>query len=297
MVYWAHAVGSFLLRFVSLRVAYALATLFGPLIGYCWPGHYRRARRNMVRVLGPTASSRVVSRRVRGVYRNYGKYLIDLLWMPRACFEDLDRDVTIVGQQHLDEGLRHGKGLVLVTAHVGNWDLGTAILAHRGYPISVIVETLEPPRWNERVQAIREQIGMRTIPLESGARQMFDALRSNRILGVVIDRPLAEGGVPINFFGSTARVPDGAARLALRTGAAVAVAAAVRRGRSFVAYVSPLISVEPSGDRAGDAEKLTQQVMDWLEALILQHPDQWFMFRDMWPHRASASRLRRCATA
>ena len=286
MIYWVHLTVSFLLSFLPPSVAYTLVNLFGPWLGLCWPAHYRRAWRNMARVLGPTASRAEVARRVRNVFRNYGRYMVDLVWLPRAPLGELERHVRVVGEQHIDEAMRRGKGLVLVTAHVGNWDLGGALLARRGYPVSVIVETLEPVRWNERVQRIRERLGMQAIPLESGVRDMIAALRNNGILGVLIDRPLAEDGVAVRFFDATTRVPEGAARLALRTGAGLAVATSVRQGGEIVAQVSPLIQIEPSGDRGRDVQELTQRAMDWLEGVIRQHPDQWFMFRNMWPREA-----------
>ncbi|HYU21153.1 MAG TPA: lysophospholipid acyltransferase family protein [Chloroflexota bacterium] len=286
MVYWAHLIGSFLLRFIPPQVGYFLADLFAPLIGFCWPGHYRRARHNMAHVLGPSADPREISRRVRGVFRNYGKYMIDLLWLPQAHFQDLDRNFRIVGLDHIDQAMRRGNGLVLVTAHMGNWDLAGAVLAGKGYPVNVIVETLEPLRWNERVQDIRERVGMKAIPLENGVRDMLAVLRSNEILGVLIDRPLDRDGIPVRFFDAVTRVPEGAAKLALRTGAGVVAAGIVRQGRRFVAHVSPLLDVEPSGDRTRDAQELTQQAMNWLESVIHQYPEQWFMFRNMWPREA-----------
>jgi lauroyl/myristoyl acyltransferase len=124
---------------------------------------------------------------------------------------------------------------------------------------------------------------MRAIPLEAGVRQMIGALRQNEILAVLIDRPLAGEGVPVQFFDATTRVPGGAATLALRAGANVVAAAAVRAGDGFVAHISPLIECQPSGDADRDVQAITQGVMNWLEALIRRHPDQWFMFRNMWP--------------
>jgi len=240
----------------------------------------------MARVLGPSADATEVSRRVRDMFRNYGKYVVDLLWMPRASLHDLEGSFQIVGLDHVEQAIGRGRGLVMITAHLGNSDLGAAILAHKGFAVSAIVETLRPLRWNERVQRIREQVGVQAIPLEDGARDMFAALRANHILGVLIDRPLATDGVPVRFFDAMTRVPEGAARLAMRTGAGVVAVGVVRRGRQFVAHVSPLLELEPSGDRARDTQELTQRAVDWLEAVIRQYPDQWFMFRDMWPKEA-----------
>lgn len=284
MVYWLHLTGSLLLRFVPPGIAYALAGVVAPVVATFWRTQYRLAWCNMAQILGPDADRREVARRVRNMFRNYGKYLVDLLWMPRAHLSEVD--FQIHGLEQIEEAIRRGKGLVMVTAHLGNSDLGAAILAQKGYVVSAIVETLTPRRWNDRVQSLREQVGVRAIPLEHGARQMFAALRDNHILGVLIDRPLTQDGVPVRFFDAVTRVPEGAARLALRTGAAVVAVGVVRHGRRFVAHVSPLIDVEPSGDRARDAQELTQRAVDWLESVIRRHPDQWFMFRNMWPQQS-----------
>jgi KDO2-lipid IV(A) lauroyltransferase len=156
------------------------------------------------------------------------------------------------------------------------------VLAGRGYPVNVIVETLEPPAWNERVQAIRERIGLRAIPMETGARELYAALGRNETVAVVFDRPMERGGVPVRYFGAEARVPEGVARLALRTGAAVVGAVGVRRGDTIVAQVSPPFDVRVTGDRQRDVQALTQSMMCWLEGHVRQHPSQWFMFRDFW---------------
>lgn len=286
MIYWLHLAGSALAGIIPRRLAYRLVYLVAPLTRPFYRPHYRNAYLNMRRVLGPAAAPREVRCQVGQVFRNYGLYLWDVLRLPRMNLAELQRDVEIRGVEHLDEATASGKGLVLVTGHIGNWDLAGAALAARGYPVNVIVETLEPPRWNEAVQAIRERIGMRAIPLESGPRDMIRALRAKEILGVLIDRPLTEEGVPVRFFGGLTRVPGGAATLALRTGANVITAVVVRSGDRFVAHVDPMLRPEATGDLGRDVETLTQRIMDRLEHWIRSYPDQWFMFRNMWPAAA-----------
>lgn len=280
---WAHIVGSAIFRVVPRRVGYLLAALLGPPVARAWGGQYGRATRNMRTVLGPGAPPAVVRRRVRQVFRNYARYLIDVLCLPSMGRRELERSVDVIGWEHIPTALARGNGMLLVTGHIGNWDVPAALLAARGYPVNVIVERLEPPAWNERVQAIRERAGLRAIPMETGAREMFACLRRNEVLALLIDRPLREGGAPIRFFGRETRIPDGVARLALRTGAGVIGAVGLRRGSRFVAVVSPPIAFEPTGDREHDVLALTQLVADWLERQVRHHPDQWYMFRDMWP--------------
>ena len=280
---WAHVVGSAIFRLVPRRVGYIVADVLGPLVARAWGGQYAHATANMRTVLGPGAPPALVRRRVRQVFRNYARYLIDELCLPSMGREQLERTVDVIGWEHISNALARGKGLVLITGHIGNWEVPAALLAARGFPVNAIVERLEPPAWNERVQAIRERVGLRAIPMESGVREMFACLRRNEVLALLIDRPLRTGGVPVRFFGRETRVPDGAARLALRTGASVIGAVGLRRGGRFVAVVSPPLAFEPTGDRERDVRALTQHIMDWLERQVRQHPGQWYMFRDMWP--------------
>ena len=280
---WAHILGSAIFRVVPRRVGYVLAALLGPPVARAWGGQYLRATRNMRAVLGPDVPPAEVRRRVREVFRNYARYLIDVLCLPNMGRVELERTVDVIGWEHIPDSLARGKGLLLVTGHIGNWEVPAALLAARGFPVNVIVERLEPPAWNERVQAIRERAGLRAIPMETGAREMFACLRRNEVLALLIDRPLPAGGAPVQFFGRETRIPDGVARLALRTGAAVIGAVGLRRGSRFAAMVSPPLPFEPTGDREHDVRVLTQLIATWLEGEVRRHPSQWYMFRDMWP--------------
>ena len=287
-MYWVHLISSALLRFVPVRIAYAIVELFAPLCSPFWGSQYRHALTNMQRVLGPRPDPLEVRRQVRNVFRNYAKYMVELLCLPHTAPDEVARKFRLNGLEHIEQGLEGGRGVVMVTAHIGNWDMAGVLLASRGYPVNVIHDTLRPKRWNDRVQGIRELIGLRLIPVETGVRQMLRALRQNEILAILIDRPMEEEGVAVQFFGAETRVPAGAATLALRAGAPVVCAAALRNGDGFEALVSPAIEIQPSGDPERDVQALTQGVMSWLETQIRSHPDQWYMFRNMWPSAAAS---------
>jgi KDO2-lipid IV(A) lauroyltransferase len=280
---WGHIVGSVVIRWLPRSVWYRVADLMLPLVLLGWPGQVRRAGVNMRRILGPGASEREVERRTRLAFRNYARYMIDLLWLSGSTRDEREAVGDIVGWDYITEALERGNGLIIVTGHLGNWDLPAAIMAGRGYPVSVIVETLEPPAWNDRVQAIRDRIGMRAIPMETGIRDVYAALGRNETVAVVFDRPLETGGVPVTFFGAETRVPEGVARMALRSGAAVIGAVGARRGDRILALVSPPFEIERSGDRRRDTQRLTQAIVTWLEGHVRQRPSQWFMFRTFWP--------------
>jgi KDO2-lipid IV(A) lauroyltransferase len=280
---WGHILGSAIIRWLPRTWWYRVADVLVPLALLGWPGHVGRAIQNLRRVLGPDEPEHEVRRRTRAIFRNYARYMIDLLWLPNATVAERERVVTVVGWDHIVAALARGRGLLVVTGHLGNWDLPAAVMAGRGVPTNVIVETLEPPAWNERVQAIREAAGLSAIPMETGVRDIYAALRRNEVVAIVFDRPLIEGGVEVEFFGERTRVPEGVARLALRTGAAVIGAVGIRRGTRFVAQVAPPFEFSKTGDRESDVAMLTQDVMDWFEGRVRQYPDQWYMFRDFWP--------------
>jgi lauroyl/myristoyl acyltransferase len=282
MVYWFHVVGTFLMRFIPVSIAYRLVGWGTPLALLVFArGHVTRATANMRQVLGPQADPREARRLTRAAFSNYARYMVDLVRLPHLKPRDLNQSVRIDGWEHIETAFTYGKGVVFATGHIGNWDMAGAAFAARGHPVNALVETLKPPRWNERVQRTRTAAGVKAIPIESGPRQMIAALRKQEGLAVLVDRPLEEDGVPVTFFGRPTRVPGGAATLALRTGAPVVPAALVRdpHGHGYLAHIGPPIV----GESGNDASVVMQRVMSWLEGIIRRYPDQWFMFRQMWP--------------
>lgn len=282
---WGHVVGSTVIRLLPRWAWYRIADLVLPLVLAGWSGHVARAACNMRRVLGAGVPEREVRRRTRLAFRNYARYMIDLLWLARSTHRERESINTMIGWEHVVEALDRGKGLLVVTGHIGNWDLPAAVMAGRGYVVNVIVETLEPPAWNDRVQAIREAIGLRAIPMETGVREMYAALARNETVAVVFDRPVERGGVPVTYFGAETAVPEGVARLALRTGATVVGAVGIRRGDRVITRISPPFEIALSGSRKQDVRALSQTIMSWLEVQVRQYPSQWYMFRDFWPSR------------
>jgi KDO2-lipid IV(A) lauroyltransferase len=282
LLYWAHVTGTFLMRFVPVSFAYWL-------VGRCMPvallfarGHMRRATDNMRQVLGPQADPREAARLTRAAFTNYGRYMVDLVRLQHLDSRVFIDAVLVEGWEHVDAAFQYGKGVVFATGHIGNWDMAGAAFVARGRPVSALVETLKPARWNERVQRTRDAVGVKAIPIEHGLRDMIAALRKREGLAVLVDRPVeGSGGVAVTFFGRETSIPGGAATLALRTGSPVVPAALVRRpdGKGYLVHIgAPIVS-----EHGEDASMVMQRVMSWLEGIIRRYPDQWFMFRHMWP--------------
>lgn len=276
---------AWLVQRLPLSWDYALADRIADLAFWAWPRGRRNMTDNMRHVLGPAAPVAEARRTARRALRNYLRYLVDFLRSPRFAVEREAERVRFDDWGRFSQAQQAGKGTVFVGLHMGNWDLGGALLAHRGYPMHVIMETFRNPHLNRWVRSTRERLGMVTVPVEEAARGALRALRQNQGVAILMDRPLqpGEGGVEITFCGAPTAIPAGAATLSLRTGAPVVTCAMVRLpDNTFQAMVHGPYFPQPSGDMKRDVQALTQRLMDDFAGWVRQYPDQWYMFRRMW---------------
>jgi lauroyl/myristoyl acyltransferase len=284
MMYWILRITRKLAQWVPLGVCYAVASLAADVAWVVIPVQRENAIENMARVLGRDRHDPEVRRKTRAAFRNYGMYLADFLRLPLLTPVDLEKRARFSGWEHVDEGLAAGKGVIFVSAHVGNWDLGSALFAYKGYPVNVVAETFHPKKLNDLVQGNRAQHGVKVIPLETAGRKVLGALRKNEILGLLIDRPEPEAGVAVRFFGGLTEVPAGAALLALKTGAKVVSGVIIRNpDHTYSGFLNSHFEVDLTGDLKTDVGLLTQRIMDSMESFIREYPEQWFIFRKMWP--------------
>jgi lauroyl/myristoyl acyltransferase len=285
IVYWCTRAIIFLGRPFSTRVGYFVAPIIADICYIFYFSGRRALHQNLSRVLG-TSDRRVLGRVARRAVRNFSKYVVDFIHFYTMSAEDVRRRIVFDDFDRLNAAVAEGKGIIFVTLHFGNWDMGAAGLAAYGYPVDAIAETFEPPQMNDLVQGHRRHLGMNIIPMERVGPRVMRALRRGDILALLIDVPAPGASVPVEFFGALAEVPAGPARLALRTGAR-AIPAVLAREPDHEEMIRPILDFDlhfqPSGDEEQDVRELTQQIMSSLERFIRQYPDQWFMFRPMWP--------------
>jgi KDO2-lipid IV(A) lauroyltransferase len=285
VIYWCTRAIIFLGRPFPVRVGYFVAPRIADIC-YIFYGAGRRALyQNLSRVLG-TSDRRVLGRVARRSLRNFSKYVVDFIHFYTMSPEDIRRRIVFDDFEPLNAAVAEGKGIIFVTLHFGNWDMGAAGLAAYGYAVDAIAETFEPPQMNELVQGHRRALGVNIIPMEHVGPRVVRALRRGDILALLIDVPAPGPSVAVDFFGAPAEVPAGPARIALRTGARV-IPAVLAREPGNDEMIRPILDFDvrfqPSGDEEQDVRELTKKIMSSLEHFIRQYPDQWFMFRPMWP--------------
>ena len=187
------------------------------------------------------------------------------------------------GREHL------ARGTIIVTAHLGHWELGGILLAQLGLPMTVV--TLEEPsteltRWRD---AFRRHLGIRTVAVGPGREfafvELIQTLRQGGCVAMLVDRPYAGSGTPVDFFGARAEFSTAPALLAHHTGAAVVPAFTLlnERGR-YTAFAEPPIAMQRErGARSGLAEN-TQRIAASFESIVRRHPEQWFNYTPIWPN-------------
>ena len=284
--YFAWRVASAVIRRLPLRVSYAVAWALGSSAYYCWPRARRAMRANYRRAL-PGVPRKERDRVARRSLVNYCKYLADFIRFPSIPPGELIAEVEGEAQfEALSQSLECGKGAVIVCMHFGNWDLGAGAAAAHGYPLTVVAETFADPRLDAMVMGARTRLGMTIVKMEKAGPSLLRALKQNGLLALLIDRSTPGDGVRVSFFGEQVDVPAGPARLALRTGAKVIPTAFARIDphRPAVTTLCDFgIETAPTGDAEADIRNLTQAIMHAHEWFIRQYPDQWYMFRPMWP--------------
>lgn len=300
--YWTYRSMSFLSGKVPVRFAYWVGAIMGDFIYLTWKRHSANAVSNMRRVMGEHAEWQVVKETARDSFRNYAKTLVDFLRFPHLDPDDINRAIAAQhGWENLDKALSKGKGVIIITGHIGNWDLAAALLGSRGLPLHAVADSFEPKKMDDLINGTRERNGLKIIKMEAGSlKQIFTALKRNEIVMLLFDRPQPDEGVPVKFFGETAWLPAGPAAIALKTRASIMVGYCARRrgDKTFKGEFAPPIEYEHllTGDKERDIQIITQEIVSRMETIIRWYPDQWFMFREMWPrtqrHDAEVKRRR-----
>jgi len=292
IVYWLVLCLVFLTQHLPLSLCYRIASIVGDLVYVFWPPGRSNVIDNMRHVLGPEATEKEIRATARRSFRNYLKLLVDFARNTDIDRATVERRLEAIGVEHFDDAFEHldqafkqGKGVLLVGSHLGDWEIAGIALANRGYRVSAVSETLGNERINQMAIRSRAARGIQLIPMEYALKRVYAALKKNEAVGLVVDRPLPpDEGVPVEFFGQRISWPSGPAVLALRTGARIVTGYLVRNEQDdYIGEIFPPLEYETTDDQDGDVQRITQQLVSIQEDLIRRYPDQWFMFRRMWP--------------
>jgi KDO2-lipid IV(A) lauroyltransferase len=268
------------------RAGYAIAD-FVAALGYLGRGQERRnVKANLRQVMGPQVSEKEISRTARRIFRNVMRYYADLALLPSMDIQRFYNDeVTLHGLENLVEPLRAGRGVVVGTAHYGTPELVIQVLAALDVPILIITESLEPPSMSKLVHRLRASHGQEYRPVGfSTMKEALRRLRKGGAVGIIFDRDIQGTGRPLPFFGREAILPVGAVDLALRTGALLITAFAVRHDvHRFEGWIEPALPLTVTGDEERDLRENTLLLLARLEGYLRRDPGHWAVTEPVWP--------------
>ncbi|MFA5410600.1 MAG: lysophospholipid acyltransferase family protein [Candidatus Omnitrophota bacterium] len=281
--YFLYRIGQFIALSLPLKIGYKIAVIVSDL-HYTFAAKDRRTVKANLKAIFPEKTDREIRRiRIR-MFRNFAKYLVDFFRFSKLDREYIKRNIKIENMHYFDQALAERKGVITVTAHLGNWELGGALIGILGYPFWVVALVHKDKRVNEFFNFQRKSKGVSVIPLGKAARQCLNVLRENKVLGLVGDRDFsANGGVKLDFFGKPTLFPEGPAIFALKTGAVIVPGFMLRNeDDSFTFRSEKPIEFAPTGNREKDILELIKRYKVIFEEYIRKYPDQWYMFRKFW---------------
>ncbi|MBI3620915.1 MAG: lysophospholipid acyltransferase family protein [Nitrospirae bacterium] len=279
--------GALLLYLILNGMPHRVALNIGEWGGWLLYGLDRRHRRlvqEQLRMAFPDWPASQVTRTARQCYLNFGRSAAEFARLGRADRDTILGWVTMEGREHLDRALAGGRGVLFVTAHLGNWELLAVVCNLLGYRLFPVARPLDNPWLNRLIDRIRSRHGSRIISkkADSAPRDLMRALRAGDCVGILLDQNMAPyDGVFVNFFGRPACTTKGLALIARRTGAPVLPAFIAREadGRHRV-IVLPPVQLSRTNDVQRDIVTNTSRCTAVIEQMVRRYPDQW-----LWMHR------------
>ncbi len=279
--YVLYRVGIWLVARLPLWFVYFAAGTLGEVY-FIFSGRSRRGiYANLGHVLPPETGWFRRWRDARLAFRNFAYSIVDFFRIPLMNRSNMERFVhECRGLEYLKDAIDAGKGGIYVTVHMGSWELAGAYLGMRGIPLSVVALPHKDPRIDQIFVRSREESGMEVVPVGGALAKMEDALRRARFTALLADRDVTGKGPVLPFFGEPCHMPDGHAKLALRTDAWLYPARVYRRRNwELCIDIRPPIIPDPAVDTE---ESLTLRCISYLEEFIRSKPQQWFSFYDLW---------------
>ena len=243
-----------------------------------WPR--RIALNNLHLALGKEKSDEEIERICRGSFKNIGKDMMETSRYLDYMKGSIKTLVRLEGKEYLDEALKQGKGVIALSAHIGNFSLMCTRLVDEGYPLSVVVRESKNPKIVKFMTSIRDAIGMESIPAKprmTCVSRCLNALKRSRILFAQIDLHARESEVWVDFFGYLVPTYKGPVVFSLRTGAPIVPMFIIRNSNNFHnIIIHPPVKLDVTGDMEKDITTNIAKLTKIIEATIREYPEQWW---------------------
>ncbi|UCD71920.1 MAG: lysophospholipid acyltransferase family protein [Syntrophobacterales bacterium] len=236
-------------------------------------------------------SEKKINKLAKRCFQNYSQKLLDYMSMHRLDVSNrwklVEREV---GEEHLARALKRGKGVICVTPHLGNWELGGYVLASKGYPVNILTLKEGSRSLRKYEEKVRLQFGIHTIyidPFQESNLAIVEIarkLRENQIVALIADRIVGDRWVEVQFFGRPTKFPVGPALLAMETGASVIPVFVVleKRMKYWGILEKPILFTNSAQGKGESLRQGMEKIAESFERMISRYPDQWYNFFSYW---------------
>lgn len=280
--YFAYFLAGAVSRGTPRRFAYWLALRIADLYFFLDRRGRRAVMANLRQVFafrGEQPGRRQLRLAARRTFQNFAKYLVDFFRFSRLTETEIRELLEIEHGENLEQAKADGKGVILITGHLGNWELGGAVLASMGHRINAVALRHPSAKVNDFFQRHRRQRGVKIVPLGHAVSELINALRRQECVGLLADRDYSRHNDFVPLCGVPACLPRGPAWLAEQTGAPIVPVFVLRQDDdTFLLRVGEPLRANVGGSR----KDLQRRICGVLETAIGGNPSQWFMFERVW---------------
>jgi KDO2-lipid IV(A) lauroyltransferase len=278
LIYFLFRLAAWLCTRLPSKITYGAAIFIGDVLFLL----SRKVRSNLMHNIS-NVTGRRDERIVRKIFRHLALNHVDLFTTPKLSRESLEKRLEIDGFEHFLEAYGKGKGVILASIHMGCPDFVGQWLAFQGFQVTIPAEVLEPQALFLFMTKLRSAHGIRLIPVNGPLMELVRALHRGEAIALALDRDATGSGVEVKFFGKPARLPDGAARLAYRTGAPIVMAFCIRKpDNSFKVWVEPPFHVAGEGPKEEVIARAQEKIIATMEKYIKAYPEQWVLSVPLW---------------
>jgi len=277
---------SWIFWLIPKPIRYLLADRAGDIFRRATNTYRDNVEANVAQVLGLTTESAEVRAAVKSIFHTSSRNFTDLITTPRQSSNSLVGSLK-VRHGHwgiVDDALAQGKGVILVSGHLGSFDQVGQVFWARGYKLTIVTGRTTSRFIFDGVTHLRGSRGAKLVePTPSGIRQVIRALRQGEVAVIVGDRDHFQNGRAVELFGRTTTLPPGAIRIARDTGATIVPIAQRRTGRTHELDILEPFTVPRTADLEADMAAGFANVLPRLEHAIRESINQWVMFQRVWP--------------
>jgi KDO2-lipid IV(A) lauroyltransferase len=268
------------------QICLAIGAALGSFVFHIDRKHRQISLSNLNIAFGSMFSDTKKKKIAKASFRHFGSVFADIIKIQHMKQDKVRRSLSIKGAEHLEKALALGKGVLIFSAHMGNWEMATAPISGIG-KVNVIARPLDNRLLEKELLQIRKKLGANIISKQQAARPILRALLANEMVAILIDQNTVRNqAVFVDFFGKSAATTPSLAAFFLKTGAPIVpvFCLPIQSGRYHITIRQP-VEIDMTGDEEQDILKITQLCTKIIQNQIQENPEVWMWFHNRWKTR------------